>query len=464
MKKVASLLLIFTLVLSMGIGAFAAEDPTALHGSVTGNGRNTRGTSMSPGTTINPFEVEPRDTAIDQYSNEDGVFDDTIGFAPTLTWTANENEVSIGAGEMFLVQSNRIVPPDAQLIPNTEYVFEVWFNNGPALSAVDISGPINATATPTLIRLTEAHIVGSTTPLTNGRLRIRSGRGSASLSNTNLRTRGTGVGRTYELEVETRETYTTRLTDTTLTLLTSGTLPPVTGTNENPAQSTVNFVVGFLRMDADEIDTYSEGDTVTLSNERPVIMRREMDRLVRNHNFRAIHLEFDDGSWEFTGRMSGMRDTNFFTTQDAVPAIMNRLDQDFKFLSLPAGVTFPANGEMRIDVSDVSEDWNTIYTYLFRNGTLTPISTNYDSMDDMIYFRTNFLGTFVMTDVEITDTNILNNNNNENNNNNVETPAPEEPNVNNPATGVAMGLNSLLMGLGTVSLLGAGALVTRRKK
>ncbi|MCL2578844.1 MAG: hypothetical protein FWE32_02315 [Oscillospiraceae bacterium] len=496
MKKVASLLLIFTLVLTMGVGAFAAEDPTALQGAASG--RNSTGTPISP---------RSNDAAQDAFI--DGVFDEFISIAPSIAWTGNENQVSIGAGEIFLVSDGMVVRPEANLLPNSEYNFDIYYNptGAPILQSVASGSSLNAA----LVPLTEAVISGApATPgtplipavpgvrppgwvldpgvnedvwetppvaeipavparestLTNGRLRVRAGRGTSNISNATLRTRPNAGTRRFQLELTTRETYTTRMNEVTITLSTTGELPlPVSPATAQPVESTAAFDVGWPRMTRDEIDSYTEGDTVTLSNNYPVIMRAEMERLVRNHNFRPIHLAFDDGSWEFTGRMSGMGDTNFYTTQEVVPALVNRLDQDFKFLSLPAGVTFPANGEMKIDVSDVSGDWNRIYTYLYRNGTLTPISTNYDSMDDMITFRTNFLGSFIMTDVEITDMNLVSGENN--NNNNVEEPEPEgpnHPNVNNPATGVAMGVSSLLTGLGTISLLGAGALVTRRRK
>ena len=487
MKKFASLLLIVAFVFSMGTAAFAADDPTALNGM----GRN--GVTLNEGTTMQPGRNNTHGMHADDHMYGHGrsgmyVADDLhlhdhdgdiVSIAPSIGFVS-EDTLRIRAGEMFLVHEGQIVLPETLLVPNTEYFFDIYYNN----TNIDLEQYINNPLRDGLVPLTEDVISGLPGETTSGRLRLNSGRGSTTISRSEIRTRGTGATRTYHLQLDTRASYNTRQTEVTFTLLTSGTLPsvvlipgdpgdpnatpnpipptpPVYATT--PVRSTINFEVGWPRMTDDDIDQYAEGDTVTISNEYPVIMRRQIDRLVRNHNYRPIHLAFADGSWEYTGRMSGMSDTNFYTTQDVIPALMNRFDQDFKFLSMPAGVTFPTNGEFRIDVSDVSGDWDRIYTYLYRNGNLTPISTNYDSLDDMIYFRTNFLGSFVMTDVEITDLNLIA----QPEGPEVQEPEePELPETNNPATGVgaAMSVTSLLMGLGTASLLGAGALVTRRRK
>ena len=435
MKKVASLLLIAVLTLTMGVGAFADGTPMMPYAS-----------SLS-----------------DDERHDDYFVDEFMDFSPRISWTGTENIVTIASGEMFLVQDNRIVAPGGRLRPNAEYIFEIYYNSGPDATH-DITTPMASNTY--LVPLREEIISGSAPDTTSGRLRLRSGRGGNAISRSEIRTTGSGPARRFRLQLDTRENYNTRMTEVTFSLLTSGNLPSLTigaSTLAQPVTSTVEFEVGWPRMTEDMIDGYAEGDTVTISNEYPVIMRRQIDRLVRNFNYRPIHLAFEDGSWEYTGRMSGMGDTNFFTTHDVIPALMNNLDQDFKFLSMPAGVTFPTNGEMRIDVSDVSSDWSRIYTYLYRNGRLTPINTSYDPLDDMIYFRTNFLGAFVMTDVEITDHFLITQPGHPEIEN--EPNIPEISDVHNPPTGAAAaGLNHLLMSLGTLSMLGAGATLIRRKK
>lgn len=448
MKKIASLSLALLLALSFAVGVFAAEDvpqPFPMYGE-------NNGTQMQP---------MPGNMDYD-HGDAHGVLpaDEFVAVSPRVSWIS-EDTARIAPGEMFLVQEGQLVRPESLLIPNNEYVFDIFFNATDA--AIDQT--VNTGMVIGLSQLTEADISGPAGATTTGRLRLRSGRGNTAFSRSEIRTRGSGPARTFQLVLETRPIYNTRQTEATFTLLTSGNLPAVTAPMVNPVLSTISFEVGWARMTDEDVDSYAEGDTVTVSNEYPVIMRRQLERLVRNHNYRPIHLAFEDGSWEYTGRMSGMGDTNFYTTQDVVPALMNRFDQDFKFLSLPAGVTFPTNGEMRIDVSDVSGDWNRIYTYVYRNGTLTPINTTYDSMDDMIYFRTNFLGSFVMTDVEITDLNLI--------------AQPDEPEILepqepetlpehfNPPTGAASaagGMGNLMMALGTVSLIGVGAVINNRRK
>ena len=423
MKKAFSLLLALALTLIMGIGVYAA-DPAAQE--------------VDGGLDEIPMPLE----------------NNLLG-AKSLVYVS-EGLVNIDQGELFLVMDDRIVEPEMLLEPDSEYTMDVYYADADVTN-FDVTSSVAANTDLKPLTENDLKITGSNT---NAKLRLRSGKGTSVIASAKLDTTGVGASKRYQVKFETKDLYNTKQTEVEYRLVITGT--PDNASLQAGGEGTVAFLVGHGIMDDDDVDSYGEGDTVTISNDTPIWTKKQIERLVEANNYKAITLEHEDGSWTYEGRMNGMGDTNFYTTQDVIPSIMNKYDQDFKFLILPAGVTFPTNGEMRIDVSDVSDDWDRVYTYLYRNGKLTRINTTYDSQDDMIVFRTNYLGAFVMTPVEITDTTVL------------EQPTEVSPapspapgtgvgGTNNPNTGIPAGMN-LIVGLGSLYLLTAGTVILRKRK
>ncbi len=449
MKKCFSLMLALAMILLSGISVFAAEDIAP--GATTRNG-------------VFVYDVEGTGDASSRLAYD------------------NNTTVSIEAGEIVLAQGAQLIVPDTHLDPNTEYSFEVYYANKDITGFNVNSGNVSTSADFT--RMSEYALNDPTATPTaatsaTAKLRLRSGKGNSAVDSASLKTSGSGAAKVYRLVIETKDTYNTKQIETEYKFSVVGTTDTaVLNTNGTGA---VSFKIGHKIMDDDEVDSYGEGDTVTISNEYPIWTKKQIERLVKENDYRAIELEHEDGSWFYEGRMNGMGDTNFFTTQEAIPAIINLeedlydiagdsnvYERDYKFLILPAGVTFPTNGEMRIDVSDVSGTWDRMFTYLYRNGTLTRINTTYNAVDDVIVFRTNYLGAFVMTDREITNTNVLGQD--PANSLPPETPAPAPaptptpaPGNQNPNTGLPAALN-LSLGLGSLSLLTAGSMIVRRRK
>lgn len=422
MKKALTLLLALMLTTGMGIGILAAEDPTVLNGSMLADENDTA--------TLENFGISP------------------------LMEYVDEGAVSMEEGELFLVIEDRIVEPEMRLEPNSSYTMDVYFAAA-ADSNIDLSVGVSGNTNFRQLREADLVITGAKN---NAKLRMRSGKGTSVMSVAKLTTTGVGASKRYIVEFETKDLYNTKQTDVEYRFSITG--KPDLAALQTGGEGTVGFKVGHGIMDDDDVDSYGEGDTVTISNDTPIWTKKQIERLVKAFNYRAIHLEHEDGSWAYEGRMNGMGDTNFYTTQEVIPSIVNKLDQDFKFLILPAGVTFPTNGELRIDVSDVSDDWDRVYTYLYRNGRLTRVNTTYDSLDDMIVFRTNYLGAFVLTPEEITDTTIIAPPTEESP---APSPAPDTDGTRNPNTGIPLGMN-LVVGLGSLSLLTAGSVILRKRK
>jgi hypothetical protein len=450
MKKAATLLMAVAMLMAFSLTAFAAENNAPSIGTMFDDADRVGGN-------------DEYDIAVD--SIVEGIEGDQAimtAVYPNIIWNTNDT-VDIAVDEIFLVDTTTrlLVLPETILIPGNEYEFQVFFADDPIIGW-DVDNTIPEVGTGDIVPLREANITDNTAP--NGRLRLRTGKGSGMIEDHELRLRGNNVTRGYFVDIETSDIYNTKMTDVTFTLVPSGQLVSPTSVQE----SGISFKVGHLKMQDDVVDSYSEGDVVDISNDRPVMTEKQINRLVKAFNYKAVELESDeDAMWSYEGRMSGMDDTNFYSTQEVIPSIMNKFDQDFKFLTFPAGVTFPTNGELRIDVSDVSDDWDRIYTYLYRNGKLTPINTSYDGVDDTIYFRTNYLGAFVMTDEEITDTDIVDYNrpddeepDDEDQDDGV---VPNRPGSNHPSTGLPAGMD-MIAGMGAISLLSAATVIIRKKK
>jgi len=423
MKKVVSLLVTVAIIFGVNAVVFAADNDI---GGTTGNGV-TGTTGDETGTT----GFGSRSLLSDPNTRI------SYGYSP--------DTITLARHELLIVENNAtnaIILPETNLEPGNEYEFKIFYSNDNQTINVGEAGNI------TELKYSD---------LAGGKLRLRGVKGTSTISSAKVNRKGSGNNSTYRLVLNTKENWSTKRTDVEYSLSITG----QTATGAIPfAQGNLTFQVGYGRFTDEEIDAFGEGDIVTISNDYPVILKEHFTTLAKANNYRAVQFEADDGMWGYLGRVSGMGDTNFKYTRDVVPAIVEKFeDQEFEFLTFGAGVTFPTNGEMRIDASDFSDDFTTIYTYLYRDGKLTPINTTYDSTADEIVFRTNYLGSFVMTNEQITDTTIIN----------TEQPpavteeVPTTPILpENPATGATSAVNIAVI-LGVASLAAAGSVVRKRK-
>jgi len=442
MKRVVSLLLALATAICVSAPAFAATDDYGINRTANG-------------TTANDVITFNEDGSINYGTTANGT-DNNVGSRALLSdpltrvsYGTSGNAITLTANEIVIVEDNNtnaIIMPETHLDPGTEYKFKVYYVNtagGTNISAVDAQNHI----TPILDSM-----------MAGGKFRLRAVKGSSVISTAKVEKRGSGNSATYRLTITTKENWSTKETDVEYTLAVTN-----QGAGGVPfAQGNMTFKVGYGRFTDEEIDSFAEGDIITISNDFPVILKKQFETLAKNYNYKAIQFESEDGIWSYLGRVSGMGDTNFTYSRDVVPAIVTKFeDQEFEFLTFGAGVNFPTNGEMRIDVSDFSDEFNTMYTYLYRDGKLTPISTTYDSGADELVFRTNYLGSFVITNEQITDTTIIN----QGNQTVPEEPAEEVPNVTNPEnpnTGASSSMNTAVA-LALTSIA-AAAMVGRKRK
>lgn len=413
MKKAISLLIALVLTLSISVVAFAATDIPGIQGyadqvQVVDSADYSAGSRIGPG--------------------------------------VGDNTYTVAANELYLVdpKAGFVAGVDTTLHPDETYKFDIYFNNtGAALPGTITLGTSGVAGHH---RLTGADVG-------NGTVRLRTVTGSSVITSAKIRTSGSSNTTTYRLEIDTRANYGTKVTDVEYSLgVTAGTT-----TTRTVADSFHTFKVGFRTITDADTDI-GEGGTLTISNDYPVVLKEQFTDIAKSSNYKNIIIEAEDGNWIFEGKVAGMKDTNFTYNYDPDTDLLNKFpEHDFKFVNFPAGVNFPTAGEMRIDVSDISDNFRTMHAYLYRDGKLTQINGTYDSGADMIVFRTNYLGRFIISDRAITDTSLLPDEP-------IPEPEPESvPNPNyNPGTGTTGAMN-VMVSLGLISLVSAAAVSRKRK-
>lgn len=160
------------------------------------------------------------------------------------------------------------------------------------------------------------------------------------------------------------------------------------------------FQTGYKTIDDSSL---KNPDYVVVNPEAPVLTEDSFDTL--NDLADGKEVTFAHGDWEFSVRVNGMKDTNMVSNSDDIDAIIEKYqDQDFKFVSFPAGPEFRTTGTLSIDVSSEMDDFDgKFFVYRYLNGKLTKVDFTLDSEEELVKIKTKQLGRFVLTNKEITD-------------------------------------------------------------
>lgn len=307
-----------------------------------------------------------------------------------VTWADNSTlqapKITLKDGQIVLGMkvdgANVVVLPETYLKPGNEYEYGLFLVSGNYQSVAP--DQVN------LVPVTKA-MVGK------GTIKARPAEGSAAISVHDIKARTDG----FVIKLEPKETFGTKLTDVKLRFLITGDVNPAF----KPLESAVYFTSGYREIDESRISGYGEDDYLFIDNNRPVITKDMFDELADNANGKPVKISDDNQVWEFAVRTRSMKDTNFTTSNKVIEEIAEKYyENNFKFLTFGAGIQFPISGEMRIDVSDIIEDdTKNVSAYLYRDSTLIPINSTFDTETDEVLFRTNYLGAFVISDFEIND-------------------------------------------------------------
>jgi LPXTG-motif cell wall-anchored protein len=134
-------------------------------------------------------------------------------------------------------------------------------------------------------------------------------------------------------------------------------------------------------------------------------------------------------------------------------------DQDFKFFSFPGKPSFAATGRMALDVDDIVDDFEKMYTYRYANGTIYRINATFDSEENTLNFRTNKLDNFFVTNKFIEDGTVVSKDDVTDSDDTTSTP---DENKGNPSTGASDMINAAVAAA-FAGLAGVGALAAKKR-
>lgn len=168
-----------------------------------------------------------------------------------------------------------------------------------------------------------------------------------------------------------------------------------------------DFRVGYARIPNESLEGVQDGEYVYVESSAPVITAEQFAKLDRYAEGGKV--TFTNGTWRYEVRVTEQGSLNLLYNSSAIkPIVAKYEDQNFKFVSFPAGPTFDLNGTMTIDVADEMELFGgKFYVYRYYKGVLTRIPAVLDPDDQSLSFDTKQLGRFVITDREIPDGTIV---------------------------------------------------------
>lgn len=206
----------------------------------------------------------------------------------------------------------------------------------------------------------------------------------------------------YVLEVKTEAGWPTKQTDV------EGAVKLVEKSNgQTPATIEINFTVGYARMSDETLESAQNGEYVYVDSAAPVITKEQFDKLDKYADGEKV--TFTNGRWRYEVRISGQEDLNMLHNERAIKEISTKYeDQNFKYVSFPAGPQFDFTGTFTVDVANDMDTFDgNFFVYRYYKGKLNKIDVNFDKEEETLSFDTKSLGRFVITDKEIPDGTVI---------------------------------------------------------
>lgn len=196
--------------------------------------------------------------------------------------------------------------------------------------------------------------------------------------------------------------------------------------SKNAVEVTVAFETGYKTVSDDYIASLAKEDEIKINNDTPVFTKSQLEKISDLNNNKKV--TFTNDNWNYSVIISGMKDINMLHNNKAIPEILKKYENNnFEFLTFPAGTKFSTNGTMEIDVSNYTDDFGgKFFVYRYLDGKLTLINSSYNAEDEVLSFTTNTLGRFVITDKAVNDAVVIPDNGSNNGN------------PSNPSTGAAI--------------------------
>ena len=203
---------------------------------------------------------------------------------------------------------------------------------------------------------------------------------------------------------------------------------------KNEIEKEVIFEVGNKSVNDSVVEDFDKDDTITVSNDSPVFTEEQLKKIAKKNNYKPV--TFEGEGWEMVVNVSDMKGINLSYNFEHNDYLVNKYpDSKMEFINFPANTKFHVNGLLNIDVEDISAGYlQKFYVYRIENGKLMPVAASYDHEEDVLTISSLTMGSFVITDKQISDLTVggTNNGSNSGNNGNSET-QPQ-----NPSTGASI--------------------------
>ena len=237
---------------------------------------------------------------------------------------------------------------------------------------------------------------GSAAPLTEedlkeNRFTIRNTRGEEAMTSFKVVNGDDG----YVLEAVTAAGWPTEQTTVAYTIQLKN-----KATGRTLVSQTARFSVGYDILPDAAVEAAADDAYVQVDPAAPVVTQNQFERMDDILRGEAVTLYGDN--WYFTVRVTEQSDLNLVHNENAIKEVAQMFEeQDFKFLSFPAGPRFDFTGTMVIDVEE--EAFEEAFVYRYYKGVLTRLDAEYDTDLGTVSFETKRLGRFVVTNKEIPD-------------------------------------------------------------
>ncbi len=171
--------------------------------------------------------------------------------------------------------------------------------------------------------------------------------------------------------------------------------------NKVEASMELTFSAGYASVAKESVESARKDGELYMDSSAPVITEGQFNFIDKELNGDKLNISADN--WSYEVRISGQPSVNMVYNEKINLDIVRQFDeQNFAFLSFPAGPVFDFTGTLTIDVSDLGDNFGgNIYLYSYYNGRLNRIHAAYDEYEETLSFPTKYFGYFVITDKEI---------------------------------------------------------------
>lgn len=206
----------------------------------------------------------------------------------------------------------------------------------------------------------------------------------------------------------------------------------------------VKFQYGYDEANSDYISDLSKGDIVEIDNNYPVITTSQFDKIAEINEYKNVTLA--GSGWEFTVNVTDEKTKNMVFSNAGVKEVMAAFpDQDFKFFKFAGKPTFAATGRLALDVDDLVDEFDQMYTYRYADGKLYRINATFNSDENTLEFRTNKLDTFLVTNKLIKDGTVVDTDADVDSEESDENSNSSNSDKNNPSTGSGNLINEIVL-------------------